>query len=68
MVNDSNTSKKVSEILITTQKDTYIISTASGKFLGIMVVDTEKANLGICRAIIGKLKMQIAEMLKQNLG
>lgn len=59
--------KKVTEILIKTKSESYVLVSVTGNFVGSIVVDTQKTNMGICRAVVNKIKMKITETLRDSL-
>lgn len=64
---ESSKEKKVTEILIKTKSESYVLVSVTGNFVGSIVVDTQKTNMGICRAIVDKIKMKVTETLRDNL-
>lgn len=62
---ESSQEKKVTEILIKTKSESYVLVSVTGNFVGSMVVDTQKTNMGICRAVVNKMK--ITETLRDSL-
>lgn len=64
---ESSQEKKVTEILIKTKSESYVLVSVTGNFVGSIVVDTQKTNMGICRAVVNKIKMKITETLRDSL-
>ncbi len=60
--------KGVEEVLITANKELYVISASPDrKFLAILIVDKKSCNLGLARATLNKHRNTVGKDLDQNL-
>lgn len=58
---------KVKEIMIMTEKEQIVFSTTYGRFVGVLVGDSNKINIGVLRATAERVRLIIGDKMKHLL-